>query len=539
MNYPVWSPDTRETVTEILARAVERFGDNVWLDFQGETYTYKQVDALSTRLAHGLADRGVKRGDRVCSLLDSNIESITLWFAANKLGAVHVPVNTAYKGNFLSHQFDDAGAAVLVMESDYALRLKDIEGDLPQAKLVLVRGEKSVLPTFDRLKAEHLAAAYLDDDRPISEENKPGELCMLIFTGGTTGPSKGCMISHNYIANLARQILKREARDENTVNWTPLPFFHMNALGGSVLSSAMVGARVAVFPRFSVSKFWDDIERSGATIVNLLGSMLTFIANAPDSDAAKRCFGQIYAVRGSPFPPDIQRKWRERFGVTITGSHNYGLTEAARVTTLADDDEGPLGNAGKINEDFDVRIVDEYDVEVPVGETGEIIIRPRHPDIMFMGYWNRPDDTLKIMRNMWLHSGDLGRMDNDGFLFFVDRKKDYLRRRGENISSQELEATFKKHPAVKDIAVHAVLAELEDEVKATITLQEGASITEEELCEWCTDKVPYFAVPRFIEFRDDLPRNPVGRVLKYELRDEGCTPNTWDREKSDFELKKR
>jgi len=539
VDFPVWSPDVRGTVTEVFARAVERFPDNVWLDFQGETYTYCDMDMRSTRLAHGLVARGVKRGDRVCSLLDSNVDSITLWLAANKLGAIHVPVNTAYKGTFLSHQFDDAGAEILVMEADYALRLNDIEEDLPQVRAVLVRGKEEPLPVYNRFKAERLSAAYVENDTTIPDENKPADLCMLIFTGGTTGPSKGCMISHNYACNLARQILKREARTEKTVNWTPLPFFHMNALGGSILSSAMVGARVAVFPRFSVSKFWEDIERSGATIVNLLGSMLTFIANAPDNDAAKRCFGQVFAVRGSPFPPDIQRKWKERFGVTITGSHNYGLTEAARVTTLADDEEGPIGNAGKINEDFDVRIVDDEDNEVPRGQPGEIIIRPRHPDIMFSGYWNRPEETLKIVRNLWLHSGDIGRMDENGFMFFVDRKKDYLRRRGENISSQELEATFKKHDAVKDVAVHAVFAETEDEVKATITLREGAVISEEELCAWCVDKVPYFAVPRFFEFRDDLPRNPVGRVLKYQLRDEGCTDKTWDREKAGFEISKR
>ena len=539
MSFPVWSPDVRETVTQILARAVERYPDNIWLDFQGETYSYADMDRRSTRLAHGLAARGVRQGDRVCSLLDSNVDSISLWLAANKLGAIHVPVNTAYKGSFLSHQFDDAGAEVLVMEPDYALRLNNIEDDLPQARTVLVRGRDLPLPEYRRLQAERLTAAYVGNDTPHPDVNRPGDLCMLIFTGGTTGPSKGCMISHNYACNIARQILKREARDQNTINWTPLPFFHMNALGGSILSSAMVGARVAVFPRFSVSKFWDDIERSGATIVNLLGSMLTFIANAPESEAARRCFGQIHAVRGSPFPLEIQKKWKERFGVTITGSHNYGLTEAARVTSLADDVVGPPGNAGRVNEDFEVRIVDDEDNEVPVGQPGEIIIRPRHPDIMFSGYWNRPEDTLKIMRNLWLHSGDIGRMDEDGFMFFVDRKKDYLRRRGENISSQELEATFKKHDAIKDVAVHAVLAGSEDEVKATITLKDGVRISERELCEWCLDKVPYFAVPRFIEFRSDLPRNPVGRILKYQLRDEGCTQNTWDREKDNIQFEKR
>jgi crotonobetaine/carnitine-CoA ligase len=537
--YPVWSADVRETVTEVLRRSAARYPDNILLDFSGDTYTYTDMDRRSTALAHGLAERGVKRGDRVGSVLDSNVDAVTLWLAVNKLGAINVPVNTAYKGEFLRHQFADAGAEILIAEADYALRLIDIEDGIPDARRLLVRGEKDPLPALRRLQVERLSAAYSDDETPIPDENKPADLSMLIFTGGTTGPSKGCMISHNYACNLARQVLKREERDEHTINWTPLPFFHMNAVAGSILSCMMVGGRVAVFPRFSVSKFWDDIERSGATIVNLLGSMLAFIANAPDNEAAKRCFGQVIAVRGSPFPADIQRVWKERFGVTYAGSFNYGLTEAARVTTLPDGIDSPPGNAGRPNEDFDVRVVDDDDIEVPIGQPGEIIIRPRHPNIMFDGYWNRPEDTLKVMRNMWFHTGDIGRFDEEGFFYFVDRKKDYLRRRGENISSYELENTFKKHPQVKDVAVHAVFAEAEDEVKATIVLKEDATVTAEDLCSWCTDKVPYFAVPRFFEFRVDLPRSPVGRILKYQLRDEGQTPATWDREAAGFELKKR
>ncbi len=539
MSYPVWSPGIQETVTNVLRKGVAKYPDNILLDFTGDTYTYAEMDRLSTRLAHGLLARGVRKGDRVCSILDSNVDAIALWFAVNKVGGINVPVNTAYKGEFLRHQFGEAGAAVLIAETDYALRVIDIEHQLPDARILLVRGDEQSLPSSSRLKVEPLSSAYLDNDEDIPDPNKPTDLCMLIFTGGTTGPSKGCMISHNYACNNARQILHREARDENTINWTPLPFFHLNALAGSILSCAMAGARVAVFPRFSVSKFWDDIERSGATVVNLLGSMIGFIVNAPDCDAAKRCFGQIVAVRGSPFPPELQDKWRTRFGVKYAGSNTYGLTECSRVTSLPDGLPAPRGSSGKPNEDFEVRIVDDDDNDVPVGESGEIIMRPRHPGIMFDGYWNRPEETLKVLKNLWFHSGDIGRLDAEGFFYFVDRKKDYLRRRGENISSYELENTFKQHPMVKDVAVHAVFAESEDEVKATIVLQESASLTAEELCSWSVDKLPYFAVPRFFEFRTDLPRSPVGRILKYELRDEGVTPTTWDREASGFELKKR
>jgi crotonobetaine/carnitine-CoA ligase len=169
-----------------------------------------------------------------------------------------------------------------------------------------------------------------------------------------------------------------------------------------------------------------------------------------------------------------------------------------------------------------------------------VVVRPLQPHVCFEGYWNRPADTLKIMRNMWLHTGDIGKLDEQGYFYFLDRKKDYLRRRGENISSFEMEKTFAAHPAITDVAVHAVFSEMgEDDVKVTAVLKEGETLTERELCEWCLDKVPFFAVPRYIEFRTDLPRNPTGKIMKFQLRDDGCTESTWDREKSDFEMQRR
>jgi carnitine-CoA ligase len=302
-----------------------------------------------------------------------------------------------------------------------------------------------------------------------------------------------------------------------------------------------VGARVAIFPRFSVSRFWPDIRRSGATVASLLGSMITFLAEAEDTEASTACFGQLHTVRGSPFPASLQKKWKERFGVKTAGSNSYGLTEAARVVTgMRSDEFAPPGSSGRANEDFDVRIFDDNDNELPPNTPGEIVVRPRRPHIMFEGYWNRPADTLKIMRNMWLHSGDIGKFDENGYFYFVDRMKDYLRRRGENISSFEVETGLRAHPDIADVAVHAVFSESgEDDVKATIVLKDGAGITEEDICVWAIDRLPYFTIPRYFEFRSDLPRNPVGRVLKYELRAEGCTQATWDREKSGMQVPKR
>lgn len=534
-----WSLGTQDTVTAALARSAAQYRDRIFLDFSGELHSYADVDRESTRLAHGLIKLGVKKGDTVASILDNNIEAVLSWFAINKAGGISVPVNTAYKGEFLRHQLNDCGARIVIAEADYAQRVADIEGGLSSATVLLQRSGPLVPASI--LQTAELASVFTDSSEPLVDTNSPTDLSMLIYTAGTTGPSKGCMISHNYVCNLGRQVVQMEDRHSEDCNWTALPLFHMNATGGTILSCMFVGARVAIFPRFSVSRFWPDIRRSGATVASLLGSMITFLAEAEDSEASTACFGQLHTVRGSPFPAPLQKKWKERFGVETAGSNSYGLTEAARVVTgMRSDESAPPGSSGRANEDFDVRIFDDNDNELPPNTPGEIVIRPRRPHIMFEGYWNRPADTLKIMRNMWLHSGDIGKFDENGYFYFVDRMKDYLRRRGENISSFEVETGLRAHPDIADVAVHAVFSESgEDDVKATIVLKDGAGITEEDICVWAIDRLPYFTIPRYFEFRSDLPRNPVGRVLKYELRAEGCTQATWDREKSGMQVPKR
>jgi crotonobetaine/carnitine-CoA ligase len=239
-------------------------------------------------------------------------------------------------------------------------------------------------------------------------------------------------------------------------------------------------------------------------------------------------------------PPATDEIWRERFGCA-TFSGGYGLTEASLISMLPAGETNRPGAAGKPNDhDFEVRIVDDDDLPVPTGESGEILCRPRRPNVMFAGYWRRAEDTVAVLRNLWFHTGDIGRLDEDNFLYFVDRKKDYLRRRGENISSFEMERIFHDHAAIQDVAVHSVPSEMgEDEVKVTAVLLVGNEVSEEDLCRWAAERVPYFAVPRYIEFRDDLPRNPVGRVLKYQLRDEGVTERTWDREAAGVTIERR
>ena len=534
-----WSVGERDTVIAALDRAVAKHPNRVLLDFAGAVYTYAEVDRLSTCMAHALQALGLGAGQTLVSMLDNNIDAVIVWLATNKLRAVSVPINTALRGEFLRHQIADADAAILICEADYLARVGDIVNGAPSVKRILHRGDAPAALACAVIPAP-LDAHRGRDETAFADKPEPADLACLVYTSGTTGPSKGCMLSYNFMCNLARLQLRAGPATEGDVTITPLPLFHMNALCVGIISNILVGARVAVVPRFSVSNFWPEVERTGATIASILGGMGGLLSLAPDSDAAKRCFGQIHTVRGNPFTEESKKIWRERFGAKHVGGNGYGLTEACVVTSLPGGEYAAPGSSGKRIADFDVRIVDELDRELPANKAGEIVVRPLRPDIMFMGYWRRPEDTARLLRNLWFHTGDIGKFDDDGFFYFVDRKKDYLRRRGENISSFEMEAAFAAHPELAEVAVHAVPSSKgEDDVKVTAVLRPGSALTAEALFHWSVDAVPYYALPRYIEFRTSLPKNPQGRVLKYLLRDEGKTASTWDLEDTDIKVAKR
>jgi crotonobetaine/carnitine-CoA ligase len=535
-----WSVGERDTVLDALGRAVARHPQRILLDVGGELFSYGAVDTLTTRLANALAELGVRPGETVVTMLDNNADAITSWLGINKLRAVSVPINTALRGEFLRHQLVDAGCSIMICEGHYLDRVRAIADELLALKTILVRGAFAGGSTAGAVQLAPLDEHRGNDDTPRPDKPQPSDLACLIYTSGTTGPSKGCMLSYNFMCNLARLQLRAGPAAQEDITITPLPLFHMNAVCVGVLSNILVGARVAIVPRFSVSNFWPEVARSGATIASILGGMGAMLAQAPDNDAMKRCFGQIHTVRGNPFTEETKQIWRTRFGARQVGGNGYGLTEACVVTSLPAGEYAAPGSSGKRIPDFDVRIVDDLDRELPPNTAGEVIVRPLRPDIMFQGYWRRPEETLRLMRNCWFHTGDIGKFDAAGFFYFVDRKKDYLRRRGENISSFEMEAAFARHPDIAEVAVHAVPAvKGEDDVKVTAVLHPGASLTEEQLFHWSTDKVPYYALPRYIEFRESLPKNPQGRVLKYELREQGKTSATWDLEDTDIKVEKR
>jgi crotonobetaine/carnitine-CoA ligase len=526
-----------DTVLAALQRAKDSVPDSVFLDFGGDLYTYADVWSRSIRLAHGLEALGVGAGDRVVTVLDNNIDLVSFWFALGHLGAVWVPVNTAYKGEFLRHQMADSGARLAICEEDYLARVTAVVDGTEVAR-VLLRGD---LPSeLDAsVPVEPLDEHRGTDDTAFAIQPQPGDLACLIYTSGTTGPSKGCMISHNYLCNQGRQLNCWLPPAPGDVTWTCLPMFHTSALG-TLASALLVQGRVAVAAQFSVSDFWPEIERSGATRAVLMAAIFPWVAHAPDSDAQKRCFGQLKAITGVPITPEVRAIWQERFGVRYVNSFGYGQSEGVYLAYSPETDPAPLQSCGRIAEDdFEVEIHGEAGQRLPDGEVGEIVFRPRKPNIMFAGYWKRPEATAEVWRDLWMHTGDLGRLEN-GYLFFVDRKKDYLRSRGENISSFEVERTFMTHPAVAEVAVHTVDAFVaEDAVKVTVVVRQGESIEMDQLCHWSIDNLPHFAVPRYFEARSDLPRTPNGRVQKYQLRKDGITPSTWDREKAGVIVRRR
>jgi len=546
---PAWVFSEMRSILELLAARMESDPDGPYLDFPTRQYTAAEMDDESGRAAAALDALGIGRGDRIATLLDNCPAAVSLWLGALRLGAVPVPVNAANRGEFLRHPLVDSGSKAILVSDRYAGRLVAVLESVPDLAHAIVHGRSArtngdvASEAEDRTcDADALALGpsrvhvttwdevLSIDPLPLAPGMvAPGDLATLIYTAGTTGPSKACMLSHNYVVNACARTALVWGRLPDDVLWTPLPLFHFAPYQHVVVGALVAGGSGGIGDRFSVSRFWGEMARTRATMVALLGSMTTMLAR--QEGRAHEVDHVLRLVIAVPSPPDIVRIWRERFNVE-TFSGGYALTEGGPLAIVAPGQPNKSGAAGVAQTpDFDTRIFDDEDRELPPNTVGEIVTRPRHPKAMFDGYWGRPQETIDALRGLWFHTGDLGRIDDDGYLYFVDRKKDYLRRRGENISSFEVEAVFRQHPAVLDVAAHAVTSEVgEDEVKITVVLKPDSKVTERALCEWSLDRLPFFAVPRYIEVRDQLPRNPVGRVLKFALRDEGVTEVTWDRE---------
>ena len=543
MRDAIWTSDAETwTLRTLLERRLESDPDGEYLDVCGTKLSASDVAKSGNRVANSLIELGVQPGDRVATLIENSAEAVVAWWGAVLAGAISVPVNTAYKGEYLRHQLHDAGAKVLIVESSRADRVAQIADNLDQLSNVILIGKSNLAIPKQVVSWEQTLGA---DASTPHVTPLPADLATFVYTGGTTGPSKGCMLSHNYHAAITAQIGTCWERTAEDVLWTPLPLFHFNAITTAVVGPLLFGGRAAIYRKFSVSAFWSEMNRTGATMTSTLGTMAYLLAHDVDRPEMPRsgrpeANASLRMIGAAPMPVEVDTVIRERFGVT-TFSGAYGVTEASLISWQPPGVVNRPNAAGVINDAyFDVRIFDDDDNEVIPNVTGEIAIRPKRPHVMFEGYWGRPDATVSTSRNWWYHTGDIGRIDEDGYLYFVDRKADYLRRRGENISSFEVERILMGHGDLADVAVFAVPSQLtEDDLKVTAILKESSNLTEAELFTWCIDELPYFALPRYIEFRTELPRSPVGRVLKRQLREEPIVPGGFDAESSGITYERR
>ena len=496
-----------------------------------EPISYAQLRERSLAAAATLYDLGLRRGETVAIFANTCPSWIYTLLAAARLGALAVPLNTAYRGSFLSTSLHAGGCRLALVEDTLLDRVVAVAGDVPALQTVIVqRTGPDSLPEVPWRLVDSSALTQGAALPPVLHEPRWNDPLCVLFTSGTTGPSKGAVISHHYVAACAATMVDSWQLTEGEVLYAPLPLFHISSVA-SVVGPIAAGATGLLDPVFSVHDCWNRVRRYNAKGILLAGVMVNMLWNLPEDPRDAEL--PLRFISAAPIPRGLHRRIEERYNLTVLTS--YGMTEALPMVLYAIGDEVREGATGRPQPNFEVLILDEDDEPVGPGEVGEICCRPRAPHVMFDGYYEKSETTVERWRNLWFHTGDRGRMDADGHLTFVDRNKDAIRRRGENISSFEVEQTLLRHRAIAEAAAVAVPSALgEDDVKVVVSVKAGAALEIVELMDFCVAHLPYFAVPRYVDVVESLPMNPTGKVLKTELRESGVTPTTWDREKAGY-----
>lgn len=491
-----------------------------------ETFTYAELDARADAVAAGFAALGVNRGDRVAIVSPNRIEMVDLYFGLAKLGAIQVPLNAFLKGEFLRYQLADCQASVVVVDSAGRDAVADLLPDLPGLEVMVNLDTGAPLDRTGLREAAFGADVLGCSDVPPAVEIGRADTMSIVYTSGTTGFPKGCVLSHGYYTRSARVTAEMLQMSQSDSIYTTLPLFHGGARMMVLANALRLGIPLTIDPAFSPTTILPRCKEVGATVIvgmGVMGSaMLSLPARPEDRDHSVHTFWM------APMTVENQELFAQRFGIDAF-VETFGQTEC--VPALAGRRSGVRNRAscGRAPSDLKVVILDDDGHPVPDGTVGEICMRPQDRFAMFDGYWGKPEATLTAFAGLWYHTGDNGRKLEDGSFAFADRKKDSLRRRGENVSSMELEAAILSHPKVAECAVHAVPSELaEDDIKACIVMKPAESVTPEELFEFFREKLPYFAIPSYVELVPSLPRNAVGRIMKHKLRESPFSEATWD-----------
>lgn len=530
---PLSSPADR-TIPSLLTRQAEAIGDDLYLlDEDGASLTFHQTSELADRYAESLRRLGVGRGDVVAFFMENSAEQAVMSFAVNRLGAIWSPVSTDYRGEWLGITFEDMRSEVLVV--DGALLPIVAALDHVPFKHVIVNGtpaETLGAPTM------HDLASFVETPAVRPDVNLfYGDTNAILWTSGTTGKSKGVMQPHNAWLTWAKDHNERRGgiRDGERF-YACVPMYNSGGWITNIYPALVEGVPACIDKRFSVGNFWDRTRHYGASHVMTLGTMHLYLFQQPaaENDADN----PVRTMLHNPTIPQILRPFMDRFGIDLVWS-GFGQSEIMGATVYTSERDLKPGSCGYTDTDLvETKLLDDNDEEVATGETGEICVRGKEPFVIFNGYFHESERTLETFRNQWHHSGDLGRIDEVGELFFVDRKKDSTRHKGRNISSFEVEHIARQFPGVLMAAAYGVKLEdmeHEEELMITVMPAEGAEIDPLEFCKFIDSKAPYFFVPRYVDVTHDVPLTPTQKVQKFKLRDRGLTATTFDRETVDWQ----
>ncbi|MBX3598839.1 MAG: AMP-binding protein [Rhizobiaceae bacterium] len=503
---------------QVLARAaVERPEMPFLSDTFGTTLNFVEFERIVCQAAGWLQEIGVGNGDRVCSIASNSISWFALTFGAWRLGATVVPLNHELRGRML---------AAMIVDSDSTAIFADDDGDKALQSI-----DSSNSPPRDKVFALHKLREHQGPGVPPGEFD-PEAPALILFSSGTTGVSKGCVLSHEYLTWCGEEFSRAGDLTPADSVFTSGPFFHINAWW-AFAGSIVTGIHHTFDVRFSASHFWERAAKAEATIFDYVGVMISILLRRTEPLPAEL---KLRAGLGGAARPDEIELFRQRFGIALLEC--YGLTECCLPIFQRESEFRP-GSIGKASEYFDARLVDSERNEVPDGQLGELWLKPLQRRVIFSGYFQRDNLTSAAFDGPWFKTGDICRRDREGYYYYVDRKRHFIRRRGENISPFEVEGTIFEHPDVANCAIIGVPAEIGDEdVLLAVQPRTGSTINPTELFYWCADRLAAHLVPRYIRVME-LPLTPSERVEKQKLRDEGVTPDTFDAEQSGLSARHR